>query len=410
MVNLVYLILLTLPTYLVRYKIFGIPTTLLELEIYILAIIFFIDSTSNKYLMESVKRFINNPFIIPLALFFIAGVMSIFIAPDKIVSLGIFKAYFFDAILFFFLFVSIVRKEKEIRGSIISVTIGAVVSSLIGLIQYFCFPYFLQEGRIVSLFSSPNYLSLFITPVIFLAFYLFKYKVNSRVMITKINFFQYLALLILVITLVFTYSRGAWLAFLISLLFYIGLIIAKRIKQGRTIVAAGFIIGLLLVFLFITKGSYFLNIVPNDRIIKSDDVRIEIWKTSLEIGRNNWILGIGLGNFQDYFGEYTSDRINYSEYITPHALTPHNMFLNIWLQVGLLGLLGILGLLGAFFLCGWRMLRANFLLSIVLLTSMVAIITQGLVDSSIWKNDLMIYFWFLIGLMSVIKNKKSKNA
>lgn len=395
MINLIYLVLLTLPLYLVRFTIFGIPTTVLEIEIYILALWFLVSTLSNKTFTKKIGDFVKNPFFIPLIIFLVAGIISIFVSGDKVSALGIFKAYFFDAAIFFFLFVSLIKDKKQIQNSIVAVIVSALVLSIIGLVHFSGFENLLQEGRIRSVFSSPNYLSLYITPIIFLVFYLFaEPKIK--------NYILYLSLLVLIAVTILTYSRGAWLAFLVALLFYIGLVIAKRVRRSRNIITAGFIAGVLLILFFITQGSYALNIIPNERVTKSDDVRIEVWKTSWEIGKKNWLLGTGLSNFQNYFGEFTKDKINYPEYITPHALTAHNVFLNIWLQAGLLGLVSLIYLLILFFYYGYKGLRNNFLLSAVLMSSMVAILTQGLVDSSIWKNDLMIFFWFLIGSMLII--------
>src|SRR3989339_1452829 len=126
MINLIYIILLSLPLYLIKFNIAGIPTTILELEIYILAFGFLVYGLLNKKLSKHVIDFLKNPFFVSLAVFFVAGVVSVFVSPDKRTALGIFKAYFFDSTLFFFLFSSLVKTKEQIRNSIIAVVVSAL--------------------------------------------------------------------------------------------------------------------------------------------------------------------------------------------------------------------------------------------------------------------------------------------
>lgn len=400
----IYLVLLSLPLYLVKFSIFNIPTTILEVLIYILTVWFLLNNFWKKDFKKYFLSFLKNPFIIPLILFLIAGLISVFILPEKRIALGIFKAYFFDPILFFFLFVCLIKEKSELKKSFLAIIISATMLCLVGLIQYFLFPQYLQEGRIRSIFSSPNYLSLYITPISFFCFTIFDHK---KWLIFFKNPLLYFYLVILSV-IILTFSRGAWLGLLLGLVFFFGMLVLNKFKtRGLKIFFASlFLTGFIASFFFIIYGSYSFGLVPQNRIFQSDNIRKEVWVTSLDIGLKHKWLGIGLGNFQNYFGEYTKNRINYPEYITPNAVTPHNIFLNIWLQTGLLGLLALLGLLGLFFIKCFKGLKKEFLFNLILISAMTAILGQGLVDSAIWKNDLMIIFIFLVASASVINTQK----
>lgn len=395
----VYLILLSLPLYLVKFNILEIPTTVLEIEIYVLAIWFLVSALINKTLRENLLDFVKNPFFIFWSIFFVAGIISVLVSPDKRISLGIFKAYFFDAALFFFLFCSIMKTKQEIKNSFHAVIISALALSMVGLVQYSSLPQFLQEGRIRSVFSSPNYLALYITPVYFLSSMFVKKPISK-------NMFPFLASFCILLAAIFTYSRGAWLGLLLGFVFLYSYLISLKIRfKSAYIILILFLIGFAASFFFIVRGSYSFGLVPANRVNESDNIRKEIWTTSLDIGMQHFLFGIGLGNFQNYFGDYTKNWINYPEYITPNAVTPHNILLNIWLQAGLLGVLGFLGLLGTFFVKCFRGLKKEPLINLILIAAMISILGQGLVDSAIWKNDLMVFFLFLVGSSYIINRK-----
>jgi O-antigen ligase len=62
-----------------------------------------------------------------------------------------------------------------------------------------------------------------------------------------------------------------------------------------------------------------------------------LWKSSIEIlhENQNWIWGLGTGNFQPELDKKISQ---YSSYLPGIHLNPHNIFFYYWLQYGLLGL------------------------------------------------------------------------
>ena len=100
--RLIYLVLLLLPSYLVRFKIFGLPSTLLEIIIYALALVWLADSLAKKDLKQRLRAVwwkLDN-LTWPLTLFFLASVISVLTSSNPRISLGIFKGWYFDAFLF----------------------------------------------------------------------------------------------------------------------------------------------------------------------------------------------------------------------------------------------------------------------------------------------------------------------
>ena len=104
--------------------------------------------------------------------------------------------------------------------------------------------------------------------------------------------------------------------------------------------------------------------------------------------------------YQQAFGALTAGRVNYDEFITPNARTPHNLLLATWLETGLLGLVG---LMAALVLVGTGLVRAlresqTRPIAAVLVGSWFVILAQGLVDTPVWKNDLFVLFWLLVAV------------
>ena len=97
-----------LPTYLLRFNIFGLPSTILEIIILAIVLswlIFHRDFKLLKKRLEKIKW--------PLRLFFIVSIIAIFFSPEITKAVGVWRAYFLEARLVFLLFLAIVRDKKD---------------------------------------------------------------------------------------------------------------------------------------------------------------------------------------------------------------------------------------------------------------------------------------------------------
>jgi hypothetical protein len=63
--------------------------------------------------------------------------------------------------------------------------------------------------------------------------------------------------------------------------------------------------------------------------------RFEFWKTSLQIIKNNWLIGVGVGDVQQAF--HQQYKINQTILTKEHQLRAHNSFLTSWVSFGIIG-------------------------------------------------------------------------
>ncbi len=391
---LIALIALALPTYLIRFDIGGIPTTLLEVLIYA---IFLIGLWKLAY-CQWLK--VRQTFWLPIGLLLIALIISTIIAPDKLAAAGQVRAYFIDPLLVFWLMVCYLEAKDfswvflGLAGSGLFVSVHTIVLKILGEVT--------SDGRVIGIFGySPNYVALFLAPI---AVMVFAYGINFTKKNIKLAVISYLLSAISIVAIYFSGSRGGLLAVVGGIIFYLILkywgIIRKKMLYKLGV--------LLLITLAIFGTAWFFK--PNfqasgGRVTSSNNLRWQIWGVSFELGAKHPLFGVGLANFQPAFSDFTKNRGNFPEYITPQALSPHNIFLMFWLTGGILGLVAFIWLLVIFYQTGFKNLSKPW--TLILLAAMTTIILQGLVDTPYFKNDLSIMFWLILGLMLLL-NYESK--
>lgn len=389
MVYLISLILIFLPSYLIRFSVFGIPTTVLEILIYIVFIIGLWQARKIGF------RKIPLKIVLPVALLVIAIVLSIIITPDKNVALGEAKGFFFDPMLVFWLIYQFV-KNQDTKKLFIGLSISGLFVAGYTILQKIL-GNLTPDGRVIGVFGySPNYTALFLVPIsVWLAAYGIQLTAKKKLGPLAVSCVLFA---INLLAIYYSGSRGGFLAVGAGLGIFALLYFWSQIKKSLTTK--------IIIVILIIMASYiawdlfrpdFSASLDSGRVVTSNNLRAQIWQTTLELGAKHPILGVGLGNFQNAFAELTLNRGNFPEYITPMALTPHNIFLMFWLSTGILGLIAFIWLLVAFFKEGLSKNDNQY--KYILMAVMVSILAYGLIESSIWKNDLGIIFWTIFALV-----------
>jgi len=138
---------------------------------------------------------------------------------------------------------------------------------------------------------------------------------------------------------------------------------------------------------------------------KAESTRIRLWQTSINIIKNKPIWGIGLGNFGNLFNQYkvagTYD--NYSH--------PHNDFLNVAVNSGLLGLLAYLSIWGVFLYSTIKAMvknkRSGFLYAMQIggVIAIIAFLFASLFQCYYTDAEVNMLAMFILGI-TVVSNLK----
>jgi O-antigen ligase len=138
--------------------------------------------------------------------------------------------------------------------------------------------------------------------------------------------------------------------------------------------------------------------------------RLHLWRSSVDMIRDHPLLGVGLDNFlYAYRGRY----IRPAAWQEPDLSHPHNLVLDYWSRLGLLGLAAGLWLQAAFWRLALPLRRLtdpdDRALALGLMASMVDFLAHGLVDNSYFVVDLAFAFCLTLGLVVQLGPPREKN-
>jgi O-antigen ligase len=414
-----------LPTYLIRFTLLGIPTTLLEGLIWLLFIIWLIKLKKAKKLTFSPFRIIKNlfkfdypkdnfknpvpkHFRFPIILLLMAACLGVIASPNVIGAMGAWKAYFIDAVAFLLLFVYNVNTNEDIKKvirmlgwTVLTIGLFAVIQKLTGWLIPNPFWQAAATRRITTFYGYPNANALFVLPIIFLT--LINLLSDKR---SWEKVFNWLVIILGILTIIFAKSNGAEIGLLFGAIFL--LLSYKKTRFATLIILLLFSLGISILpqprnYLkkaYIQASQIHLNDQPTDI-----QLRIQPWRETINMLHNRPLFGSGLAGYQTIIKYYHQNR--HIEIF----IYPHNFFLNFWTETGLIGLIAIIWLILAFF---WQCYRNNkthkCILNIIIASAMIALLVHGLVDVPYFKNDLSLLFWIIIGSVIILHNQyKEKN-
>lgn len=379
------LIIILLPSYLWRVSFWGLPSTFLEIMILSLFIVWLIKDKRYKQINFSLPKTLR----ILLILWLLAGLLALKVNPTW-QSLGLFRAYFIEPLLFFIVFIYEIKTKKHLDKIIWSLGILVVWLFVVGIWQYFSgwnlppaytFP---NVKRLTAVFSYPNALGLLVAPLA--AYFLANFK-------NKI----YLLFGLLALSLAYlAHSEGALAGILVAVIF--GLILANK---TRKISAIALIIFLIIIFISPLK-NYLLDFKQQlfepqlNLSATSLEIRSSQWQETSSMLKDHFFSGAGLNGYQAVMKNYHE-----SPWLEIY-LYPHNIFLNFWSELGLFGLLVFLALF--IYIIYW--LRQSKNLPLIMMWT--AWFVHGLVDVPYFKNDLSMLFFVMLAL-TLVSSKKNEN-
>jgi O-antigen ligase len=337
--------------------------------------------------------------MLPLYLFIFYSVISLIHTPDFVSGLDEIRT------MFIFMLLSIVigdtvRTTEELKFLMKVFLFTGILVSLIGILQKYFFPQMALAGiyesghsiayaQVTSTFGHVSNLSPYL--VILLIF------ISTRILFSRhqSNFIHYSTLFLVLIALIFTYSRKAWLiaSVLLPLIF---------IKKDKRYILLFVIVGTILPFI-IDQVIYerILSIFSLDH--PSNAARLEELDAFAMMIEHNWLIGLGAGAIVP-FGQGES----YSEFYT------HNNLLKIMANYGIIGLFLYLCFIVTIIYKGYQLyvqLTDFYLKSVILgvTLSMLALFSLSPFALVFEIFPVNFYFWFIFGCMLSIKNIAMKD-
>ena len=217
------------------------------------------------------------------------------------------------------------------------------------------------------------------------------------------------ATLLTVYVILQTGCRGAYLSmmlifgcvFLISAKFFWNTYKKVYLSVIGTVVSLFF-----MAMIFVSSLRHrFLSIfaMRND---SSNSFRFNVYHSSLEMFKDNWLLGIGVGNknFREIYGLYMKTGFD--------ALSAYNIYLETAVESGIFALVAFLGFLFTLSKDAVKFIltsidREKIIFVSLSIISIWAVMFHGLVDTKYFRPQLQFMFWTFVAVISTLINQNS---
>jgi putative inorganic carbon (hco3(-)) transporter len=233
-------------------------------------------------------------------------------------------ARFLEYIILFYLVLLIADARFIKRGLSLLYTV-MILASLFGIVQFvfnlspFTVGGAFGRGRVYSTFVNPNYWGAAINLVIFFPIiYLLEGEKEYR----RHNL---AALILFLINLILSFTRGAWLGF------GLGLFVICIIRYRKILIALPILIAASLITPF--TRNRIMDIFDASNVGTSE--RFILWKTGWIMFKEHFWTGVGNGNYLKRYPEYIK---KYPElYLGRKEFTVHNSYIKMFAELGIFG-------------------------------------------------------------------------
>ncbi|MFH1191362.1 MAG: O-antigen ligase family protein [Candidatus Omnitrophota bacterium] len=340
---------------------------------YFLALLIFLGG----YLIYKKPAFAKiQPFIYSLVLFFLALCAAVIFSQNKIHSLEQLYQYI-SGLGLFLIVVSFSEKDKLLTMQ--TVILAGLAVSLLASYQYFfgfnhvseyllnnklSFPFaldYLQSKRVFLPFVTPGALGGYLAMILILSI------VNKyRMWLIPLIFFA----------LLLTKSVSAFLSLFCALIIYFG--VQGKLKKINFLLLAGLflLIVVMIIGRSVTQKAYLHPVF-------STIMRLNYWQEALAVIKAHPFVGVGLGNFN----------LSNSRYA-------HNSYLQIWAEMGILGLFSLIWIVSVVFKVGFKNLTQSLYKRqiAVLLAASAVFLIHNFLDFTFFLPEISLIWWVILGL------------
>ena len=341
-------------------------------------------------LLKNPDRIKNLPLKTPWLIFIGISALSILISLDAVTSVtetirlvSIFSLFLMGYIL--------ISSKKKFFQFLSVIALSALIPGIFAYWQFFTgtgmtVPFEGVYNRIYGTLAHPSSLAFFLVIVISACIMLlFHTKNDEKNQSNRVLLF--VAIVLYVSLLGLTYTRGAWLAFLL-------VISIIGILQYRVLL---YTLIFLLLFSYMTFDPIRVRVNDTLTLTPTGSIawRISLWKESVLFAAEKPILGHGIGTASDVILAGRGKQFGSTE--------PHNDYLKLALETGALGLLSYLFLMFS----NMRLLAKKYFhlpkesdekfVSVTLLSIAVSLFVVSFADNILRNMVLQWNYWALLG-------------
>lgn len=292
-------------------------------------------------------------------------------------------------ILFYFVVINTVNTEKMLKNLIYLFLFSATIASLYGLYQYVYGDLYSQAWLDKNMFESikMRVYSTFENPNVFGEYLLLVVPINlallfeEKKILKKILVFGMLG--VNALALILTFSRGCWLGILFAVAILLIIIDRRFILLGiLALILAPFVLPETIITRFTSIGNM------GDT---STSYRVAIWMGTIAMLKDYWFSGIGLGitSFNKVYPIYA--------YAGTTAQHSHNLYLQLVVENGIMGLVIFTGIIYNFFketIISLTKSKKMILAGIV--TGMIGFLIQSMTDHTWYNYRIVLIFWMIV--------------
>lgn len=369
-------------------------------QIAALVLILFYVFNVMRYREIDLKR---TPVDIPILLFLLVSLISFFNSRYINASITEFIRLV-NLALVFYIVVNFIDTREKIKRLLNIILITGTGIALFGLLQYLGVIekfWWSNKGFLSATYVNHNHFAGLMEMMIPLSIGM----ILSEKERSKKSLYVY-SLLILVLAFLLSMSRGGWFSLTISMIF-MAVVIARRGKARYIVLTAALV--LVTIGIFAAKAvdiNLLLNRISSYKELDFSG-RLEIWKGTLGIIKDNWLLGTGLGTFIYNFPKYRPAGLNAFVNYT------HSDYLQVISEAGIFAVSLMIFIIVRIIMKGlrtYRIARTPFKswMSLALTIGVLSMALHGIGDFNFYIPANAVLFTVFSGLIFNINSRREK--
>ncbi|PTL34898.1 hypothetical protein CLG94_12430 [Candidatus Methylomirabilis limnetica] len=273
------------------------------------------------------------PMLVWAFLFMLSLGVSIFASQDISESLTVLFTYV-QLLIMFFLVIDFVRGEGEFKYLLMVFVLSSLVNAGFAIYQF----HFENMARVGGTIGNANRFG-----IIQLVLLCLIAPVFGSLSAGWLRFAMWLALGPIAYSILLSFSRGAFVAAVAVLLYYL-----LFLRSGGVRPKVALVVVILAAFVLAPEGFYdridTIRIALSGTQLREGSIptRLLYYRAGVQMGLDHPLTGVGLGQFNRHIATYANLR-------TVEARGAHNMYVSVFAETGIIGLIAFLGFLATSF-------------------------------------------------------------